>query len=763
MTVPVSTYRVQLHKGFTFDDVANLADYLRNLGITHLYLSPVMKSIPGSMHGYDVVDFSDVSEERGGIDGLHRLMRALERMENPLQVILDIVPNHMAAHPLNPCWHDVLRRGAASMYWRYFDFTVAAGEKIRLPVLGKDLPDALEAGDVRRVMQGGRAALKCHGIIFPLNDAAQKVTDTAQALALQHYTLVKWSDIKAHMSYRRFFHITGLVSLRAEDDAVFADTHHETFRLLQEMPLITGLRVDHIDGLADPMDYLQKISRIMPAVWVEKILAHDETLPQDWPVLGTTGYEHIDRINRLMTDPAGFQAIEKHWRETAQAPWKNFRDCVTEAKRQSLDDLFPTECLALARMKQPDNEAQALDLIKETAAALQVYRTYERGDPFKTRWQQLTGPAMAKGMEDCAHYRYTPLASWNEVGCEPVVDSGGVAAYIAWMRHRLETKPASLNASTTHDTKRAEDARCRLYALADDPAAWFSFLHDMADVYAHVPFTLRHFYYQALAASWPLDGVIDAPYADRLWQYMQKSARENGIRTCWSAPDENFENVLENMVRGTLSNMSFIARMEKFHARIARAGAINSLAALMLKIFCPGIPDIYRGTETWDFSLVDPDNRRPVDYGTLVPLLDTIKDVPALLRDWRDGGIKIWMTQLLLQLRAKYFAAPDDITGITPVEVRGPMARHVAAYILESACTDVLVAVPLQPTALLGEGIRLCTKMLSDTFLFLPKKQAEKLGVCAISGKTLEIGDTIDISHLFDLCPVAIIAFNSLK
>jgi (1->4)-alpha-D-glucan 1-alpha-D-glucosylmutase len=782
---PVATYRLQLHEKFTFDDAAGLADYFSGLGVSHLYLSPVMESAPHSAHGYDCMDFSKISAERGGENGFHRLMETLGRQEPPLRVMLDFVPNHMAAHPDNPYWRDVLRQGDASPFFRYFDLLPA--EKIRLPVLEKDFDTLAGEGLCRLDTAPDGKVIRYGDSGFPLNPASQALPENADIRdvhARQYYALTDWHA--GDCGYRRFFNIVSLVGLRMEDREVFEAVHRPLFDLLGRYPLIDGLRIDHLDGLADPAQYLEWLAEAGRDVWVEKILARGEVLPEGWKTCGTTGYEFIDAMNLLFVDAAGSAVIQHWWRAAVAPPWRDAGDCIFQSKLEVLDQLFSPEVRRLAQSLAPETRdlAAAEDFISRITAALPVYRTYADNPPseivlrgalqrsgmeqrdffsallaesdFTTRWRQLSGAAAAKGLEDCAHYRYTPLAAFNEVGC--ALPDTEIREY------RPDPRNLSLNASTTHDTKRSEDVRARLTALCDAPERWFSFCSAAMKLGDGIPTSAAYFFLQAVAGTWPLEGEPDEDYRDRLRLYMQKAVREESLHTSWLAPDQAYEARLEDFVDRLLAHPDFLSQVSALMLWLAPAGAINALAAQALKILMPGIPDIYQGTELWDYSLVDPDNRRPVDYQERRRLLDEIaneKDAPRLVRrlaaQWRDGAIKLWLTRRLLSVRRNYFPAAGDIRSALPLPVSGERGRDLYACRLDLRNAQLVVAVPLHAGRLADAGpvLRIRSGIWKDTRIGLGTTM--RVYTCLLTGKEFSATDAADPDALFRDLPLAVL------
>lgn len=747
--LPVATYRLQLNKDFTFHDAAAIVPDIAALNISHLYLSPVFQSVPGSMHGYDVEDFSRLSEERGGEEGFARLHQAAK--DAGLKIILDIVPNHMGIAGENPYWFDVLAKGRASPYWKLFDMRVPEGGKLHLPVLAADMAGMVEAGAIKgeRHKKFGMG-FSVSGRFFPAReeDSAALETwldnpvaaDLLNILENQHYKFVIWTESTEVINYRRFFDIMDLAAVRVEDEEIFNLSHEYLFQLACKYEAIDGVRVDHVDGLSDPGDYVRKLSQHFNNIWVEKILGPSEQLPESWPVKGTTGYEFIDLMNQVFVDPSGLKILETYWQHKLEPKWESFHACVLESKSEALRTLFSSELKRIVQMTATttDEGEQAELFWSALTICLPVYRTYagsedlseddkefieaaleEAGsvfgpafaasrDRFLQRllspasdkdaqavreWQQLSGPSMAKGLEDTAHYRYTPLAALNEVGCEPRHNALTGDEVIRKLDKETRLHPGRLVASSTHDTKRSEDARCRLYALSEEPEQWLSFFESAVKLNQPLKrgFDLRpateYFLYQALVASWPLDHGVTDEYADRVVVYMQKSCRENRTETSWLKQSGEYEGQVEKFVRAILRHDPFLKLMADCMPSIESKGALNSLAALTLKIFSGAVPDFYQGMEVWNFSLVDPDNRRKVDYKAIRTLSESVKKDEAqisrveflkqLVKNWKTGAIKLWLTRTLLHIRQDNI---DTDMRLRPVEITGKQSAGILAY-----------------------------------------------------------------------------------
>ncbi|HUF53321.1 MAG TPA: malto-oligosyltrehalose synthase [Dehalococcoidia bacterium] len=739
MAAPGATYRIQFNSDFTLRDARRLVPYLRDLGITHLYASPVLTSRQGSTHGYDVADPATVDREIGSEEEWAAL--ADELREAGLSVMLDIVPNHMAASIENPWWRDVLARGQESEYARYFDIDWdAKGGKVLLPVLGESTEDALAAGSFRIEGEGEAARLCYFATELPLAAGSFEGGEvTAEVLERQHYRLEHWESGAQRLNYRRFFDITELVSLREEDPEVFARAHERVLAMMRNQR-ISALRVDHIDGLRDPADYLWRLqARSSEAggggesfyVLIEKILAPDEELPAEWPVAGTTGYDFLNLVNGLYIDPDGLERLDALYREVTgqEAP---FEKVAREAKLQVMRDSFAGEMESLAGELVLLAAAEGVMLtleeargaIEQVTAGMPVYRTYTNGAAvserdvavverafegvedgavagflrrvllldredvpagwlrFVMRWQQFTGPIMAKGVEDTAFYRYNRLLSANEVGGEPGSPLTTVERLHASLANR---RLLTMNAATTHDTKRSEDARARLNVLSEITERWAACVRGWrgraeragTGIEANDAYAL----YQLLYAAWPLDGP-DQTFRERMHGVLEKSLREAKRRTSWGQVDEGYEGDAHGHLDESLDDEAFCREMEALVEETGVSAAVNSLSQLVIKLTAPGVPDTYQGCELWENSLVDPDNRRPVDFDARMRMLNGLServDAAELLRNWQDGRIKAYVTRRGLEARARY-AAAFALGGYLPLVTEGEDAGRVVAF-----------------------------------------------------------------------------------
>ncbi|MFD1214012.1 malto-oligosyltrehalose synthase, partial [Arthrobacter sp. GCM10027362] len=719
MRTPRSTYRLQVRPEFDLYAAADLVPYLRRLGVDWVYLSPILTAEPGSDHGYDVTDFTAVDPARGGAAGLQALSEAAHAAG--LGVLVDIVPNHMgvATPANNPWWWSLLSEGRGSRYAEAFDVDWdAGGGRIRLPVLGDD-PDELDRLELVRGAGPGRGSggtgleLRYYDNRFPV--AAGTADDGASAREVhdrQHYELVNWRRADNELNYRRFFGVNSLAGVRVEVPWVFEESHAEIRRWFAE-GLVDGLRIDHPDGLADPAGYLERLQELTGGAYVlvEKILEPGERLPGRWRCQGTTGYDALAEVDRLFTDPAGCRVLE----EAAQL--QPYHRMIHGTKRAIADGLLHSEVLRLARLVPASaglDQDVAADALAELLACFPVYRSYLPDgagylaeaavaarihrpdlapavaallpllDPLSAasgaaapltelavRFQQTSGMVMAKGVEDTAFYRYTALTSLTEVGADPSIPALEPFELHAALIRRQQEQPLAMTALTTHDTKRSEDTRARISTLSEEPQLWLAGLQQLESAAPLGDRPFADLLWQAIVGAWPLD-------AERAHAYALKAAREAGNSTRWTDPDEEFEKKLAAAVDAAYENPGVGDIVADLAGRLQQAGWTNSLSAKLVQLAMPGVPDVYQGTEFWDHSLVDPDNRRPVDFearGRALAELDAgTGQVPGI-----DAGAaaKMLVVSRILRLRRD---RPELFTGYEAVAATGPAAEHVFGF-----------------------------------------------------------------------------------
>nr|WP_306237887.1 malto-oligosyltrehalose synthase [Ornithinimicrobium sp. HY1745] len=803
-----ATYRLQLHAGFTFEHARQVVAYLAGLGVSHVYLSPVLTAVPGSQHGYDVLDHGSIDPELGGREGLEAL--AADCHAAGLGVIVDVVPNHMALTA--PEWANaqvwaLLRGGRQSTTAHWFDIDWdALGSRVGLPILGAPLEQVLAEGqltlDTGRPDEGlaaGQPVIRYYEHVLPVAEGtagpvaggttppyaeAHPGADVAEVLERQHYLLAHWQDAEAALNYRRFFEVDSLIAVRVEEPDVFEDTH----RLLLDLHhggVIDGFRIDHPDGLADPEDYLRRLTRqCRPGtpIWVEKILEGSERLPRSWECAGTTGYDGQAVLAQALVPEATVETIDTTWAATGGEP---SLDVVVDAtKRGAVDTLLTPETARLGRRAQqalPDEEPDALAAaLRELLVAVDVYRAYvqpgqepapeaqarlhdaiERAagasdrpevvqrvgevllhpdgtaDPaaardLAVRFQQVTGPVMAKGIEDTAFYRWHRLVALNEVGADPAAQPG-TKDLIAWAQHQVEHWPLSMTTLSTHDTKRSEDVRARILAVAADADAWraCSEAFGRAATEHGLDGPTAHLLWQTVVGA---DGDQQAGLGldeERLTSYLVKAMREGKEHTHWTAVDEAYEERVLSLARETLADgplREVIARAVTDNTRRVRA---VTLAQKLLQLTLPGVPDTYQGAELVDLSLVDPDNRRTVDFAERTQRLARL-DGGGAPQDLSDE--KLLVTAATLRLRTERpgsFAA-----GFRPLDT----GANVLGYLRGD---DVLVLAVRQPDA---EGT------VAATDVELPAGA----WVDRLSGARHE--GTVDTGSIFAELPIALLA-----
>jgi (1->4)-alpha-D-glucan 1-alpha-D-glucosylmutase len=810
--IPCATYRLQFNRDFTFQQAAEILDYLAELGVSDLYASPLFEAGPQSTHGYDTCCFGKINPQLGSTEDFDRLTSALT--ERGIGLLLDIVPNHMSATVANPWWLDVLENGRASPYAGFFDINwrpnnPALHEKVLLPVLEDHYAKVLESGKLRLTCARGKFFISYYDRNFPVNPASigeHGANDPSRVLEIlngkpgnarsfdkldaliqrQRYRLAYWRVASEEINYRRFFDVTEMVALKMESPEVFRRTHELIFNWLAAGK-VTGLRIDHPDGLWDPKEYLARLQGAMGDkkalyVVVEKILSGNEPLPADWPVEGTTGYDFLNRVNGLFVDGSNASAFNETYREFTGVD-REFDEIAYHSRKQVLERSFASELNALThRLKDIAARTRAgraftfSELHRATAeiiANFPVYRTYitenstevseqdrkvireamrkarertgvacaldfiekillleivaeleETGlrttRKFVMKFQQLTGPAMAKGLEDTAFYRFNRLVSLNEVGGEPGRFGVSPAEFHEANRAIASRWPHTILASATHDTKRGEDVRARLNVLSEMPEKWRETLsrwsqinRDKKAILKNAPepdSNAEYLLYQTLVGAWPPDA--DKPdglkmFRSRISAFMLKAAKEAKEHTSWTEPNGAYEKALQDFIGRVLddANEIFLSDLRRFAGPIAFFGRFNSLAQTLLKITSPGVPDFYQGSELWDLNLVDPDNRRPVDYETSRKLLSDLKKkfehveagarefFPAFLQNENSAAMKlflIWRALIFRQSHRELFECGDYI----PLSATGEKREHVVAFARTSKDRIALVVVP---------------------------------------------------------------------
>jgi (1->4)-alpha-D-glucan 1-alpha-D-glucosylmutase len=874
-SIPDATYRLQFNGDFRFSDSTALVDYLARLGITDIYASPILTSRKGSKHGYDVTDPTQIDPDIGSVTDFEKFQNELIKHE--MRLILDIVPNHMAASSENRWWMDVLENGSESAFASYFDIdwhppARNLEEKVLLPVLGRFFGQTLDRGELRLIFEGGKFFVQYFESIFPLVPrsyrrilkhrmdqlknslseeapayqeytgiiAALSLSDTARPkldsekrvqlgairersqtlvaghpevaafihanisdlngvpgdaaslcalehlLGEQNFRLAYWQDPNEAINYRRFFAISDLVGVRAEDPVVFDATHNQIFHLSAKGS-IRGLRVDHIDGLQDPLGYLNRLQERWvasrppesnrPYVLVEKILSRNESLPDDWPVSGTTGYDYLNFANGVFVCPAGASKLEKIYFDFISQEL-NFSDLVYEKKKLVMNTLLRVEMRSLGRQladlaardryARDLSPSELMDALIETTACFPVYRVYIRhlevpdsaklliehaideaqtrwpslsracfsflhdvltlSNPphilsdqreerlsFVKRWQQFTGPIVAKGIEDTALYVYYPLLSLNEVGGNP--EPSRVITreeFFEFIKHRQQRWPDSLNATSTHDTKRSEDVRARLNVLSEIPEDWMSKLAEwslknepqkqIVDGRQVPDANEEYLIYQTLLGLWPSNRQELPAVCERLQSYAVKAIREAMVHTRWTEPNVAHESAIYSFIEKILQQpeQPFLRSFARFQESMAYAGMINGLGQTLLKIACPGVPDFYQGSELWDYHLVDPDNRRPVDFGIRTRALKDLTSgetagsraiAGELLAAWPDGRVKLYVMWKALGCRRSFSSLFRD-GEFLPLEVVGKRSQHIISFLRRKGKDQIMAVIP---------------------------------------------------------------------
>ncbi len=748
--IPRATYRLQFHKGFTFADAVRQVDYLAALGISHVYASPILTARAGSRHGYDVVDHSRINPELGGMEGLLGLVRALKA--RGLGLIVDIVPNHMAVGRAdNLWWQDVLRKGRASPFAEAFDidWDMLDG-KLLAPFLDGQ-PQALwQKGALTLGCENGEWAFAYFSHRFALRPEDQDIAvpsswAEAQALlARQHFVLADWREADTRLNWRRFFDITELAALRIAEPEVFEAVHRLTFDLYAQ-GLIDGVRVDHVDGLADPAAYCrllrQRLAAIRPHpyVIVEKILARHEALPADWQTDGTTGYDAMNDVAALLHGDDG-GVLEGLWRRVS-GRGLSFEDEEVIARREILHSKFAgpfEQVLRAFAGLVPDATPEALRHdMEEVFVALRCYRGYatgfvnspgpgpilsqaldrapylrplfedRSGDPqiadALRRFHQLSAPVAAKAVEDTAFYRYGRLLSRNDVGFDPRCAFLTPEEFHARVRRRARDYPHAMLTTATHDHKRGEDARARLAALTAHAQQWRDFVQAAPEPGAVDPAD-AYILYQTLLGSWPASP--DRYYVERIEAWCRKHLREAKLRSSWQAPDEIYEDSFCAFARHLiLKDAPFAGRLTALLGTITPDAQTNSLVQVVLRNTLPGVPDLYQGCEFRDLSLVDPDNRRPVDYAARAAALAAplLPDAPfdrrkqkliALLLAARRNDLDLWAYGDYQPL-----PAPD---GIIAFQRRHGAQRFCVVARCNSREGDGLIPLPFEGINLLS-------------------------------------------------------------
>ncbi len=832
---PHITYRIQFHKDFNFADFKKIIPYLRELGIDTIYAAPILQSTPGSMHGYDGVNMNLINSELGTLEELRAIKKQLSKYK--IKWLQDIVPNHMAFHPANKWLMNLLEFGESSKYRSFFDTCYSSNlfekGKLMVPILGSTFEEAIANRDINVIFldnffqlsyQENHYPLSPESYFFILEDYLKETqpdfngllvqVNTAQAngdiegweqlrthifinlsdeklkhildqfnkdqkrveelVAHQNYELCPWWFTNEKINFRRFFTVNELICLNVQDKNVFEQSHQLVKELVKE-GLIDGLRIDHIDGLYNPNNYLYNLRKAVgPKTYIvaEKILERGEKLPAEWPIQGTTGYDFLSACNNVCSDRAGKKVLDTYYTKiTGEKLSIKKEQCIKKSRILSvymqgeLDNL--TQLLtSLIGVNSQDKRDSIRDILKSFIALFPVYRLYDDSFPLSTssfellsslfeklnkkpklnrevlarvrdffeeaqvnpestnqtaltdfflRCMQLTGPVMAKGVEDTLMYTYNSFIGHNEVGDHPANWGLKKKKFHKLMQERQRDWPLSINASSTHDTKRGEDSRSRLLVLTAMAQKWIKQVQIWQDiVWNEYRKDLPHpndeyFIYQSLVASYPMgkqDAQDNAEFEKRFLDYLVKYLREGKARSTWENPDLVYETSVQEFASFLLDrDRPFFTSFYQFIGTVADFGILNSLTLQILKFTCPGVPDIYQGSELWNHSFVDPDNRRPIDYELIKNLLHTINNLPRAERIgylWRnryDGSIKLWLVKELIKLRRDDNALSSDSSYI-PLKVSGRYRKHILAFARRSGEKWLVVVLPLHLAAI---------------------------------------------------------------
>jgi (1->4)-alpha-D-glucan 1-alpha-D-glucosylmutase len=875
---PSSTYRLQLHSGFTFDDAAAIADYLKALGISHVYCSPYLQAVPGSMHGYDVVDPKMPNQELGGEEGFARFCRRLDELG--LGQILDVVPNHMAIGPHNRYWWDVLENGPSSRYADWFDIDWQSSEvklqnKILVPVLGDQYGRVLSGGQIK--LEGDSAGFRvryldhlfplaprslskvlwkaaayarndmlnfladsfsrlpvpesidrsvamarhrdktviysllsrlceeqkdaCDDISRALNELNGAIDELDEILNQQNYRLAYWRTADQELGYRRFFDVNTLIGLRSEQEHVFLATHCRILEWLQS-GVLDGVRVDHPDGLRDPKQYFERLRSRAPTAWIiaEKILEPEERLRESWPIQGTSGYDFMNVCNNLLMRPEGLKELTRIYHRVTAQP-TDFQSVAREKKLNvqhealgsdvnRLADLFVAIC-ETNRDRRDYTRAEIRRAIREVAACFSVYRTYvvperdevdeadigyidaavgqakeqrqdldaglfefigdvlalrSRGDlerEFLMRFQQFTSPVMAKGVEDTAFYCFNRMIGLCEVGGDPGRDGVTMGEFHNYCLRNQADHPRTLSTLSTHDTKRSDDIRARLAVLTEIPDRWrialtrWSRRNKALRTGSYPDRNTEYLLYQTMIGAWPIE-------KQRLLRYMEKAAREAKQHTSWTQQNKEFESALQLFIERLMDSTEFRSELEQLVGRIVNAGRANSLTQTLIKLTAPGVPDTYQGGELWDLSLVDPDNRRPVNYEERRRLLERLRaglDPKEIVGDGESGLPKMWLIYIGLCLRREHPEWFGDESPYTPLMAEGARSEYLIGFLRNES---VITLAPRWSLKLNGNW--------AGTVVTLPGSRWKN----RLTGEIVS-GGRIRVQTLFEQFPVALL------
>lgn len=894
---PISTYRLQFHKQFGFKDAGNLVAYFDKLGVGTIYASPLLEAVQGSVHGYDGINPRNINPEIGTPEELKQLCNEFKKKH--IGWLQDIVPNHLAYDTSNPWLADVLEKGRQSQFSDYFDIRWSTNEPLMVPFLGTDLNSAIIEGVIKLIFKNGKLFFNVYEQNYPVNPAlynkilqsesstvpavihkllndipkltgsekktaswesyVKKLSYTAsdatvrnyinsclkrinnseillrELLNEQGYQLCFWQLTHEKINYRRFFTVNGLICLNIQNKKVF-DAYHQTIIKLVRQGFFQGLRIDHVDGLYDPLEYLGRLRKVTGKetyIVVEKILEHDEVIPNNWPVQGATGYSFLAMVNNILTYNQGekqftdfYKSITRNNQPIAQQIKSRKEFILYQRMAGELENLFMDLKYALDSLNNTISDIDPQKIKKAIGAfliAFPVYRFYGREIPlppdeattlsdifdsiiqpgaelneavillkqllleqtgngnhrfdermlhFYLRMMQVSGPLMAKGVEDTLMYSYNRFIGHNEVGDSLEVFGIDVIEWHDKMQERMNHHALTMNTTSTHDTKRGEDVRARLNVLTEIPEIWF----DYVAKFQEMNHTLKaprcpnrndeYFIYLTLLGMYPMPGQPDEDVGERLQKYIHKALREAKLHTNWTNPEEEYEKKVSNFALSLLDkNRPFWKAFTDLHARISDFGIINSLSQLILKCTSPGLPDIYQGTELWDLSLVDPDNRRPVDYGVRMRWLEELEELSSkepevlwklLWEERYNGKIKLWFTHKLLQYRRAnpvLFMSGEYI----PLKVKGMYENNILTFGRQYDKKWLVVAVPLFTAKLChADKNKILSFDWATTEIVLPELAPHKWQSILKADSTLDVTGTIGLNMMNFILPVVI-------
>ena len=905
---PVSTYRIQFHKGFTLSNLEKIVPYLSKMGIGTLYASPIFEATPASNHGYDGVNPHQINPEVGSEEELKKLNQELRK--NDIGWLQDIVPNHMAFHPKNKWLMDVLEKGQRSLFASFFDMAGTSSlfkGKLMVPFLGAPLETVLTNKELKVAVENEQLVIRYYDATYPLNlDAYRTIlkrsepdsNNSIQALIeqisslsgieeasaysrrydenkLQFASLIKegknslniqkileavnddpdllksivddqeyrlcfWQETDQKINFRRFFTVNGLICLNIQDQSVFKQ-YHEFIKSLIEEKVFDGLRIDHVDGLYDPTQYLIDLRELVgPETYivVEKILESGEKLPEQWPIQGETGYGFLSIVNNLFTNTSNKDKFVNFYQKLINDKSDVHRQ-ISEKKALILKEHMGGELENLLRffldlnlIKQDELESvdqkQLKEAIGEFLIECPVYRYYGNQLPlredeskslkeifksirnknaslteatgilediiiekpskgneeynqqalkFYQRLMQFSGPLMAKGVEDTLMYTYNNFIAHNEVGDAPDAFGISIPDFHEIMLDRQQNWPLAINTTSTHDTKRGEDVRMRLNVLSDLAEEWFSNVRDWREMNEPLKNNNKpdvndeYFIYQTIAGAYPMPGEEEDNFAGRIQEYLQKAFREAKVNSNWTSPNEEYEAAAKKFAVSLLDKKgAFWKTFTSFHQKISDFGIINSLSQVILKFTCPGVADVYQGTELWDLSLVDPDNRRLVDYEKRLKLLEEFdennddQDTAALWKNlWEErynAKIKLSLIRVLFNAR-KNNPELFEKGKYLPLEVEGQFKDHIFAFAREYQQKFCVVVVPLSVATLCeNQKCDIASFDWKDTKVLLPDNAAKDFQNVIIDIKGKADG-FLSVQELFQDIPFAVLQFES--